>query len=75
MGYEYDRAIRERSEAKTKIGMEYVLKEDATLGDMFQCKVAIPKGTKVKVIGYDWAYGYYIRDNKGRKARVWTIKE
>ena len=73
MGYEYDRAIRERSEAKTKIGMEYVLKEDATLGDMYLHKVVIPKGTKVKVIGYDWAYGYLVRDNKGIKARVWTI--
>lgn len=73
LGHEFVQAKRERAEAVANIGKEYILKEDATLGDMFKNKVVMPKGTRVKVVGYHWAYGYLIKDEKGRKIRTWTI--
>lgn len=55
------------------IGKEYVLAKDSTLGDMFNFKVVIPKGTKVKIVGYHWSCGYKIQDAAGRTNWTWTV--
>ena len=65
--------LKKRELARKKIGTEFVLKRDSVLGGMFGDKVAIPKGAKVKVIEYHWAYGYKIQDEKGRTNNVWEL--